>query len=551
MFDIAALLRRILGDLDPLSGATTVVEAVEYTLRYPQEFVTAVVAHYRGGGTTAPVDADALLRRFGSDDVGVQRRTWQNALGNQVVEPLELHTPRLLVDLVGIVGRAAAAGVKVKAVGSGGSFSDILQTTGILVDTTALSDVLPLEAGLLRPGADPATLFRVEAGIKIHVLNDKLWDAGLALPNMGGYAGQALAGAVAPATHGSGLALPPIADFVVSLDLVAADGTVYRIEPAGGVTDPAAFAAAHPNIVLKQDDDWFRSVVVGIGAMGLVYSLTLRVVPRYWLAERRYLSTWSDVKQALVAGTPLAAHRHYEVLVNPHPTDGDHTCLVTERNLAPEPTEPALLRPHRQLFPALVSASRLTEEVLVAFLNRFPAFTPALIDAALATLVDGDEDGPYVDRSYRVLDLGPVNRQKVYSGEVAFPLTTYLAAVDRALELAKTARDFGDVYQIAPFALRFVAASQHYLAMQHGGPRCMIEMPILDGMQGGYELLARFEAAAAALEGRPHWGELQEVSAAGGGLAALYPEAPRALAVRQLLDPTGMFDNTFTARAGL
>jgi FAD/FMN-containing dehydrogenase len=545
--EVFGFLKRV--DLEP--GQTSVTEVVEYSLKYPEEFAEAVLLHYRGGTTAAPVDADALRRELGEADAGVQRRTWVNAIKNQVVEPLELLTPRSLVDLIGVVNRARAAGVRVKAAGSGHSFSDVVNTTGFLVDTTELSRVLPVEVGTLRAGADAATLFRAEAGIKIHALNEALWDAGLSLPNMGGYAGQALAGALATGTHGTGAALPPLCDMVVSTDLVAADGTVYRIEPAAGITDPAAFAAAHPDRVLKQDDAWHSAVVVNLGCLGLVYAFTLRVVPRYWLAERRFLSTWRAVRAQLVAGAVLSTNRHFEVLVNPHPTHGEHTCLVTVRNPAPEPTEPALLRAQRQLLPALVSASRLAEDALVWCLSTWPALTPVLLDKAMGTLVDGDGGEPYVDRNYRVLDLGPVNLESVYSAEIGFPMGTYLDAVDRILALAAQAQELGDVYHSSPFSVRFTAPSAQYLSMSHGGPRAMIEMPILNGTRGGREILARFEAAAPSLGGRCHWGELHAVSGAGGGIPALYPEAPRWSAVRAQLDPGRMFDNSFTARTGL
>lgn len=551
MSDIISFVHSLLQRVDFEPDSTTVTEAVEYSLKYPAEFAEAVLLHYRGGSTQAPVDADALRSALGDRGAGTTRRTWVNSLRNRVVEPLSLFTPRSRVDLVGIVHRARAAGVTVKAVGSGHSFSDVATTTGFLVDTAALCDILAVEADLLRPGSDPATFFRAEAGIKINDLNEALWDAGLSLPNMGGYAGQALAGALATGTHGTGISLPPLCDMVVSLDLVAADGTVYRIEPAGGITDPAAFAAAHPDMVLRQDDAWFSSVVVGLGAMGIIHSLTLRVLPRYHLAETRFLSKWQSVKAQLINGAVLATNRHFEVLVNPYPTGGDHTCLVTMRNPAPEPAEPAILRAQRQIVPALLSASRLAEGALVWFLDTYPTLTPALIDKAMATLVNGEDGEPYVDRNYRVLDLGPVNLESVYSAEIGFPMTTYLDAVDRILALAAQAAAVGNIYQTSPFSLRFTAPSRHYLSMSHGGPRAMIEMPVLGGTRGGREVLARYEAASRALGGRCHWGELHEVSGAGGHITALYPEAPRWSLVRQALDPNRMFDNSFTARTGL
>lgn len=547
MSDILSLIQGVLERVD--LDSAKLAETVEYRLRYPEEFVDAVLHHFRGGTTGAALDSDALRRKLDplAGDTGITRRTWVNCIGNQVVEPLELITPRSPVDLLGVVNRARNAGVTVKAVGAGQSFSDILQTTGFFVDTTALDAELPLTPSLLRAGVDPATLVRVEAGMRLIRLNELLWDKGLALPNMPAFAGQAVAGAVATAAHGTGLALPPLSDSVVSVDLVAADGTLYRVEPSSGITDPAAFATAHPGWKLEQDDVWFRSVVVGIGCMGLVYAITLRVVPRYWLAETRLLSKWSEVRRDLEEGAVLR-NRHWEVLVNPHPTDGDHTCLVTCRNVVPEPRSPSERRGCRQIIPALLAGSRNAEKALMWFLDKCPRLTPAFVDAAMLTLVDGDHGDPYVDRCYRVLDLGPINHALVYSGELAFPMTSYLDAVERIFEVAAQTVELGEVYQTGPFSLRFVAASEHYLAMSHGGPRCMIEMPLLHGTHGARAALARFDAMASRFEGRTHWGELQEVA---GAVRALYPEAARWSSVRRAIDPDGMFDNTFTARTGL
>ncbi|APR81700.1 Oxidoreductase, FAD-binding protein [Minicystis rosea] len=549
MSEIISLVQSVLQRIDLKPGSTTITEVVEYSLKYPEEFAEAVFLHFRGGTTQAAVDVDNLRRTLGDGDAGVRRREWVNAVGNQRVCPIELLTPRSRVDLQGIVNRARGAGIHVKAVGSGHSFSDVVQTTGFLVDTTELSRTLPLEPHLLHPTADASTLFRVEGGIKINDLNELLWEEGLALPNMGGYAGQSIAGAISTATHGSGLGLPPLCDMVASIEIVAADGNVYRIEPTAGITNPAAFAAAHPDVALRQDDTWFRAVVAGLGCMGLVYAVTLRVQPRYWLAETRFLSKWSVVRAQLIAGAVLATNRHYEVLVNPYRLNGDHTCLVTVRNPAPEPTLPTFLRPDRQIAPAIISASQLAENVLVWFLGEFPRFTPYLIDKAMETLVDGEGGAPYVDRGYRVLDLGPVNNESVYATEIAFPMTTYLDGVDRILALAAQAQSLGDIYQTSPISLRFVAGSAQFMAMQEGAPRCMIEMPILSGTRGGREILSRYRAAAAPLGGRCHWGEMQEVTSA--SVTALYPEAPRWSAIRAILDPGRMFDNSFTARTGL
>lgn len=69
---------------------------------------------------------------------------------------------------------------------------------------------------------------------------------------------------------------------------------------------------------MKQDDDWFKSVVISLGCMGDVYSVTIEVREKYWLNESRTVSKWAQVKADLLKGDVLKQNRHYEVLVNPY-----------------------------------------------------------------------------------------------------------------------------------------------------------------------------------------------------------------------------------------
>jgi hypothetical protein len=123
--------------------------------------------------------------------------------------------------------------------------------------------------------------------------------------------------------------------------VVSSEGKVYRIEPSDGITDLDKYRSKQSEIELRQDDDWFNSVVVGLGCMGVVYSVTLAVRDKHWLSEARIVSTWTLVKADLVKGEVLEKNLHYEVLVNPYRLNGEHTCLVTTRNEITEPRNPS------------------------------------------------------------------------------------------------------------------------------------------------------------------------------------------------------------------
>jgi FAD/FMN-containing dehydrogenase len=154
------------------------------------------------------------------------------------------------------------------------------------------------------------TLVRVEAGMTIAALNAHLQGLKLALPNMGGFDGQTVAGVISTATHGSGIGFGPLSDMVRSLDIVAAGGTVHRIEPSDGPSDPEAYRARHPDHQLHQDDRWFNAAVVGMGCMGVIHSAILEVGPLFYLREVRAMSTWSRVREELARGEVLAQNAH-------------------------------------------------------------------------------------------------------------------------------------------------------------------------------------------------------------------------------------------------
>src|SRR5581483_9422496 len=156
------------------------------------------------------------------------RQTWKNHLGNQQIDPLRIYAPRSIEDVSAIVRAAEEQGVTVRAVGSGHSWSDVALTRGFLLRTDGLAKPAADEPDFLRPEWSDRRLVRPEGGIRIKELNAYLDAHGLALSNMGGYDHQTIAGVISTSTHGSGITFGPLNDFARSIDIVAADGAVYR-----------------------------------------------------------------------------------------------------------------------------------------------------------------------------------------------------------------------------------------------------------------------------------------------------------------------------------
>ena len=208
--------------------------------------------------------------------------SWTNWAGNQTHDVVAVDHPAFLDDLIDVVSSAALNGDRVKAVGSGHSFTGIALTDGRCLVLDRLNRVLDI---------DPSSgLVTVEAGITLAAMNDALADAGLAFPNLGDIDRQTISGAIATSTHGTGAEWGGLATFVEALTLVTADGRARRID----ASDPDLLSVAR----------------VGLGALGIVADVTLRCVPEFDLhcteapvVVDQMIEAWDEA---------IAAYDHFE-----------------------------------------------------------------------------------------------------------------------------------------------------------------------------------------------------------------------------------------------
>jgi hypothetical protein len=508
------------------------------------------------------------------------RKAWRNDTGNQRIYPLRELTPTTLEELCDAVREAERDRCTVRAVGSGHSWSDVALGDGILVRPTGLTK-FELEPGLLRADAGAqetgaleadaqetgaresgahghgTTLVQVEAGITIAALNEQLHANKLALPNMGGFDGQTVAGVISTSTHGSGFHFGPLSDLVRSLDIVGSGGTVHRIEPADGPTDPSAYRALHPDRQLRQDDRWFRAAVVGMGCMGLIYSVILAVRKEFYLREVRSMSTWSKVREELERGEVLTQNgealpqdAHYELLFNPYPDrNGEIECLITIRTPVPPCEYRHDHRRSRSLLMELTARFPLTPLLINLAVGLFPKISPFLITQAMKALVNDD----YVNISYRVFNIGAANYLPAYSCEIGVPADEprLNLAVEKIVEVAGRRRRVGNVFHSSPISLRFVKASDAYMSMMQGRDTVMIELIMATHTVGGMELLAAHEDALYELGGRPHWGQVNSLTGSHGLVAAMYPHYQDWQEIHAELNANGVFDSPFSKRVGI
>jgi hypothetical protein len=464
---------------------------------------------------------------------------------------LRIEKPTELAQLVEIVQRAEdARGVQVRAVGSGHSWSDVALTSGFLIETHGLHRELPVDC--VRDGVDTTFLVRTEAGVRLKELNQRLErnDPPLALSNMGGWDAQTVAGVMSTSTHGSGIRLGPLCDQAVSIDVVGSGGRIYRVERAvDGPTDPEKFAAEHPDWELKRDDDWFNSVLVSMGCLGIIYAVTLAVEPFYYLTEERHTLPWSQVREGLLT-RELLRDLHVEIYVNPHRRNGENLCLITRRTKTSGPASSFFAR-HRNLGAEFLGRLQpLAPNVIDFAINLRPSIAPWFLDTALNALVRKE----YTDKWYKVLNLGTANLMPAYSMEIGVAADdegTHVRAVEEVIRVAAQRRQLGQVYSTSPVSLRFVKESPAYMSMMHGRDTMMLELIQLTRTEGGFELLAAYEEALYALGGRPHWGQYNTLTGSHDLMQSMYPRYGDWLAVHAQVNASGVFNGPFSKRVGI
>lgn len=501
------------------------------------------------------------------------RYKWNNALFTAGIDPDNgTVLPANLQELVTLVQRAQAEKVGVRMTGAGHSFSDVAMSSGYMALPWKLSKMLELDRDQLKAEyrADKH-LVRTECGARLRSLNPALFQAGLALENMGGYDAQTIVGAALTGTHGSGLQFGPMASQIVSFQLVTAGGAVWQVEPSAGITDPAKFSGQITTgegsvpATLKQDDELFNALAVSMGCLGIVYAVVLRTVPRYWLREVRTLTTWGALTatggflERLLHGQSLISETgrdpaHYEIYVNPYPPKkggaaATHHCILTERyhlDEQPKTLSPDERKRGRWGTDLTATAALVTGrgELLADFFNAHPEAVPGALDQVLESL----RDDSYIDVSYGVFNLGPPNTIRAYGVELAFDIKDTVAAVERHFKIAADLRD-NDIVHSSPPSLRFVKRSDAMLAMMYGRDTMMFEIGALVRADGADQLLKTYERKfITELSARPHWGLDLNIIENFRQVTNMYPAAERWRAVYEQCNRFGTFNAELTDR---
>ena len=413
---------------------------------------------------------------------------WTNWAREQRCAPERIERPGSEEELCELVAHAD----RVKAVGAGHSFTDIACTDGVMIDLSRMNRILDVDGELVR----------VQAGIKIADCAHELAERGLALENQGDVDKQALAGAVATATHGTGARFRNLSAQVVGMRLVTASGETRDL-----------------------DDEELLAGRVSLGALGVVSELTMRCVPVFTIHRVDEPCPLEEVLAELDGA--VDGNDHFEFFVFPY---ADRALTLTSERTEREPEPPPEWR---------AKLEDRFENGAIGLATSVSRLVPGLAPTTNRTITRLMSRRVRIDLSHRVY--AHERNVRFTEMEYAIPRARAREALERVLETVKRLQ----LPVNFPIEVRFAAADDAFLSTAHGRETGYIAVHVSHGCE--FETYFRaVERIMDDYEGRPHWGKRHYQTAA--TLRPRYPDWDRFQSVRARLDPEGKFANDYLDR---
>jgi len=430
---------------------------------------------------------------------------WQNWAGLESADPRTVISPASTDEVVAAVEGARRDRSTVKMIGTGHSFTAIGAPEDVMLRPDLLRGILAVDR--------EAMTVTAYAGTQLKVLNAELERLGLSLHNMGDIAEQTLAGATSTGTHGTGGVAGGLAAQLAGFQLVTGTGEVLD---ASAETNPELFALGR----------------VGLGALGILTTVTFQVEPLFLLEAHEQPMSWDE---ALATFDEMVDQSHHcDMYWFPH-TDR----MLTKRNTRLD-AEVSEAQPVGRVR-GWVDDDLLSNTVfgaLTAAANRMPAVVPRMNQLSARAL----SERTYSDVAHRVF----TSPRRVVFREMEYAVPR-AAGLD-ALREARRVVEASDWRISFPVEIRVAPADD--VALSTAYDRDSFYLAFHTHHRSDWRTHAAYleamESVMRAHDGRPHWGKVHTRTAA--DLAPAYPRFEEFLALRDRLDPDRVFANPYLRR---
>ena len=415
---------------------------------------------------------------------------WMNWSGAQKATPQQFSVPKNVDAVAKLVSTAPAP---IRPVGTGHSFTSLVPSEGTIVDISRVSGLLAHDTQ-----AQTASL---GAGTRLNQAARLLEGVGLGFANMPDIDVQTLAGAFSTATHGTGLHLSAMHDYIQGFQLVTANGDIKEV---------SATSNAH----------LLQAGKVSLGALGVITRYDLKLDKLFNLHRRVWTEQMDSVMDQFEER--INKHRNFEVLYIPGTgvaaalSHDIHEGEVTGRVASEDEDIVEALQQLRDIFGWW---PWLRKQV-------------ALSQLPLGVLEDASDSARKLLSTSRVTKFNEM--------EYHIPLENGLKVLREILLMVERKSEI-----FFPVEVRVTDQDDAWLSPFNGGPRMSIALHAKANERYDY-LFKEFEPVLRRAGGRPHWGKHHSLSAA--ELTTLYPDFVNFNEVRRELDPEGKFVSPYMAK---
>jgi len=416
---------------------------------------------------------------------------WKNWSGNQKCFPSQRIAPASVGELQTLIKTSHS---KIRAVGAGHSFSELVPTDETLLSIRRLSGLKDVNTE-----NNTATIY---AGSTLREIGPLLNEQNQALVNMPDIDQQTLSGCICTSTHGTGRTLGSLSHYVEALDIVTASGDLLH-------------CSQHENIEL------FKAAQVSLGALGIITSITMKNTNPFKLKRQ---SQWLPFEDLLPQADALSrANRNFEFYYFPFTGMAltDSLNITTEPNSLNEELDGnSGIMDLKSARDYLSWSNKLRELILSSYMK-----TIALEES--------------IDHSYAIY----ATERNVRFNEMEYHLPAELGL--KALQEVRLAVEskFPEVF--FPIECRFIKADDIWLSPFY--QRDTISIAVHRYFSEDHEPLYKaIEPILQKYQGRPHWGKINTFS--NKKFEQAYPKWKEFQEVRQHYDPNGKFLNPYLIR---
>lgn len=418
----------------------------------------------------------------------------KNWSGSVSFLPESVKMPSSVEEIQSIVKDAADSGKSVRLIGSGHSFTRLIETGNVLVSLDNFQGVVSVDKEKNRAVA--------KAGTKLKALGEMLFENGLAMENLGDIDVQSVAGAISTSTHGTGVNFGTIATQVVSMELVTGTGEIIQCSES-------------------ENPEIFKAAQISLGSIGVITKMEIQCVPTYKL---KYQSGKKKLQETLDKLDQYNQNRNFELYWFPY-TD------TVQTKVSNETTEPDKGDGFGSWFNEMVM-----ENGLFWVLSKMSKYIPGMYKPVSKLSAWGVPATTKIGASHRVYATKRLVR--FHEMEYNIPAENFkecLAEVKACIEKENFKVHF-------PLELRFAKQDDIWLSPAYGRDSAYIAVHMYRGMPY-QEYFSAMENIFKKYNGRPHWGKRHFQTPE--YLSQTYPKWEDFHRVRKELDPKGIFLNKY------